>query len=146
MDTWEAELEAAAAERNLAFADVYHDFLSLTEGELIALYAASDPAHPNAAGHQRIAQVVHDALIDYINAADTEPPQLDVGECLLKGTADDLVSPPSVGTVAGVGDFPVTATLWTTDWLTLTTSPETFTVQAEDASTNQTTVQVSVSW
>lgn len=144
MDTWEAELEAAAAERNLATADVYHDFLSLSEGELIALYAASDFAHPNAAGHQRIAQVLHDALMGYL--PDIEPPQVDLTECILSGTADDLVSPPAIVTVVGVGPFPVTSTAWTTDWLAVGSSPKTFTIQAEDASSNQTNVQVTLTW
>jgi len=141
-DPWAAQLEAAIGERNLLEINVYDHFM--TFGTPATLYAG-DSVHPNAAGHQEIADVVYNTILPYLQNGDGEAPTVTVSKAVLYGTVSDGVSPLIQMTVNGVSLGNLTGA-WTSQEVTLNVLPASTTIPVvgTDASSNARTVNVTV--
>ena len=135
---------AAIAERNLLKIDVYDHFMTLISPAPATLYAG-DSVHPNAAGHQEIAQVVYDAILPYLQSSDPTPPGVTLSKAVLYGTVSDTSSPLIQMTVDGVSLGTLTGA-WTSQEVTLNTlpTPTTIPVIGTDDSGNARTVNVTI--
>ena len=143
-DPWAAQLGAAIAERNLLKIDVYNHFMTLVSPAPATLYAG-DSVHPNAAGHQEIANVVYNTILPYLQNGDGEAPNITLSKAVLYGTVSDTSSPLIQMTVNGVSLGTLTGA-WTSQEVTLNTlpTPTTIPVIGTDDSGNARTVNVTI--
>lgn len=76
---------------------------------------------------------------------DTEPPDLTLTDCVLKGTVNDDNTTPLTILVDGI-DVAVNSGNWISDDISLGASPRTIAIEATDSSSNTATVNVTVTW